>query len=562
MKKLTLLLLLLYVSTLGVFAEPAVEPSASPTPPPVESQPYSGSANITILHTADIHGNFQQSKENGTLGYSGIAAIQRSLPGSILVDSGDYLTSNLFQAQDTVDDVLSLMNAVGYHVAGVGEADLLNGAGVLRDVQSRAAFHMLSTNITTGTDRTALLGNTKIIEVQGIKLGFFSILSPELRLTSGLEEMTDIYLEDASKTAQTSVNELKSQGADIIIALSHIGNQGSTTVDQLAAFVSGIDFILDGHDHQEENGRFIGDTMILNPGANGKKLLQLDLKFGGNKSLLSFSITQWTYAAVENLPMDHAIVELENQILEEQSAFLNESVAISRVEIPYSDDIGYQSHPLGNFIADAYRQKTMAHVALIDTGSIAAGIPGGSITKADILSILPDNNSIQTKKVTPKALKTAIESGLSGISLKEDGTIDPQSASGKFPQISGLTVAVNLKNDPGERVIRMKLDNGISLNLNDDRSTVTVVSNSDVMSGQNDYDIFAMYSQEEEFGSEGQALLDYLNTSGEYSEYTEARIQMTNQQKSYMGIIVTMFLVLILIVMVLVIVIKIMTRVS
>ena len=296
--------------------------------------------------------------------------------------------------------------------------------------------------------------------------------------------------------------------------------------------------------------------------ANGKKVTQLDLKFGGNKTLLSITTTQWSYEAIEKLPMDDAIVQLENQIAEEQNNFLNESVGLSRVEIPYQEAIGCQSHPLGNFIADAYLKHTNANVAIVDAGSIAAGIPGGAVTKADVLSILPNSNRIQTKKITPKALKTALESGLSAIVLNEDGTINPDSVSGKFPQIAGMTVAVNMKNEPGDRVIRMKLDSGINLNPADDHSLVTVASNSSVMSGQNDYDIFAMSPLEEEFSSEGQALLDYINTTEEYPEYQEARIQMTNQQKSYMGIIVTMFLVLVLVVMILVVIIKVMTRVS
>lgn len=562
MKKLTILLLLLYISTLGVLAEP-IDTAADPTPTPVvESQPYSGSAEITILHTSDIHGNFQRNKETGAIGYSGIAAIQRSLPNSILVDSGDYLTSNLFQAQDTVSHVLSLMNAVGYHVAGIGEADLLNGTEVLRNVQSQAAFHMLSSNVTTGTDRNALLGNTQIIEVQGVKLGFFSIISPELRLSSGLAEITDIYLEDASKTAQACVNSLKQQGADVIIALSHIGNEGNTKVDQLAAFVSGIDFILDGHSHQEENGKFIGDTMILNPGANGKKVLQLNLKFGGNKSLLSISVTQWNYEATEKLEMDQAIMDLENQIIAEQSAFMNESVAVSKVAIDYQDEIQYQSNPLGNFIADAYRAKTNATIALVDADSIGGGISTGEVTKAKILSILPNNDVVQTKKITPKALKTALESGLSNMSLREDGTVDPAGAIGKFPQISGLTVSVNLKNEPGNRVVRIKLDTGVQLNLSDDRSTLMIASNSRILSGQNDYDIFSMYEVNEEFCAEGQALLDYMNSAEEYPDYTQSRIQVTEKQKSYAGIIITMLLGLLLMVMVLVVVIKIITRVA
>lgn len=562
MRKLTLFILALYLCTCTVFAEPTASPSPTPSPEPQVSQPYSGSAYITILHTSDIHGNIQRSKEKGTLGYSGIAAIQKSLPESILVDGGDYLTSELFMAQNTADDVLSLMNTVGYHLAAIGESDLRNGVSVLQDIQKNAAFHMLSSNITAGTERKPLLASTKILETKGIKLGFFSILNPELRLASGLEEMTDIYLEDASKTAQNCVNSLKAEGADVIIALTHMGTTGSTSVDQLAAFVTGIDFIFDGHDHQEENGRFIGDTLIMNPGGNGEKLLQLDLKFGANKQLLSFSTTQWSYEATESLPLDETIVNLENSIIQAQSEFLNEGVAVSSVELSYGDDIGYRSTALGNFVADAYREKTKATVALVDAGSIGAGVRGGSVTKADILAILPKNHGIQTKKITPKELKTALESAVSGIKLKEDGTIDPESATEKFPQISGFQLSVNLKNEPGDRVVRIKLDNGVSLNLNDDRNTFTIASNSGVLAGGNDYDIFALSPLYEEYGAEGQALLEYLNYSDEYPEHSAERVVMTNQQKNYTGLILNILVSVLAVVVMLIVVIKMMTKVA
>ena len=562
MKKiLTWVLLLMYLCALIVCAEPEATPVAEPAPE-VLSQPYAGSATVSILYTSDIHGNIQRNKEKGTLGYSGISAIQRSLPDSILIDGGDYLTSNLFMGQDTVENVLSLMNSVGYHLAAVGEADLMNGTQVLKNVQSNAAFHMLSSNVTSGAARTPLLGSTHMISVKGIKLGFFSIINPELRLSSGLEEMTDLYLEDASKTAQNCVNSLKEQGADVIIALTHIGTQDSTTVDQLAAFVSGIDFILDGHDHVANTGRFIGDTLIMNPGADGKHVMQLDLKFGSSKTLQSFSTTQWSYPSIETLPMDEAIVYLENSIIDAQTEFLDEAVAISKVELPYREEIGYRSASLGNFIADAYRKQTNATIALVDAGSIAAGIPGGSVTKADILSVLPKSHLLQMKKVTPKGLKAALESAVSGIKLKEDKTIDPESTSDSFPQISGFRVDINLQNEPGERVMKIRLDNGVTLNLIDDRTTISLVSNSGVLAGENGYDIFANYPVSEEFVSEGQALLEYLNQPEEYPEYMQERILMTDQQKSYVGLIITIILSIVVAVMLMVVLIKMMTKVS
>lgn len=526
------------------------------------SQPYAGNTTITILYTSDIHGNFYRNQDTGTLGYSGIAAIHQSIPDSILVDSGDYLTQSTFLAQNTIEYIPALMNAAGYLVTGIGEADLANGTAVLKNVQEHASFHMLSSNITTRTDRQPILGNTKIVDVKGVKLGFFSILNPEVRLSADLQDMSNIYLEDASKTAQNCVNLLQEEGADIIIALSHMGNEGNVTVDQIAAFVSGIDFILDGHDHVEENGRYVGETMIFNPGANGKKLLQLDLVLSASKSLTKLDVTQWFYESTKDLPIDESILQMENQIMEEQYALLETDVATSRVELPYQDSIRYQSEPLGNFIADAYRFQTGATVAIVDAGSIGAGIKAGAVTKADLLAVLPENRTIQTKRITPKVLKIALESSVSELGLLDDYSVDPATATVRFPQLSGCTVDVNLKNEPGKRIIKIVLDNGVSLNLTDDRSTLIIAGSHTILSGSNDYDIFALQPVVEEYGPEGQALLDYLRSSGEYQDYSQARIQTTDKQESYAGIIITVLLSLVLVVAILAFVIKLLTRVS
>lgn len=545
---------------------PAATPVAGAVPTPTVTPPapqeYNGNATISILFTSDIHGNFRRDVKTGTLGYSGIKAIASSIPNCILVDGGDYLSTNQFMVGDGLNSILELMNLTGYHVVGIGEADLENGVDVLRDIKSRAAFHMLSTNVTTSADRTPILESTKIIEIAGVKVGFFSLLNPELRLSASLQDLNNVYLEDASKTAQTSVNKLKEQGADVIVAISHMGNQGSSGVDQIAAFVSGIDFIFDGHDHKEESGRFIGDTLIVNPGYGGKQLIQLEIKFGGGKQITGLSTTQWFYEATEKLVFNEEIVALENNIIAQQNEFLNESVAESKVEIPYTEDMRYQSTPLGNFIADAYREKTKASVALIDAGSIAKGIPKGSITKADILAVLPQNDTIQTKKITPKNLKMALESGLSSLKTKEDGSVDPSSALDKFPHISGLYIDVNLNNEPGKRVVKMQMENGVNLNLVDDRTTLTIASNSMLLSGQNEYGIFEMQPVLEEYGTEGEALLEYLNYSGEYDDYQASRIRLTDNQESYTMLILTIAVVFAFLIMALILIIKLMTRVS
>ncbi len=614
MKKLTVLLLLVCLCTISVFAQPVespaepvqpatdavvneapadVEPdSAVATPSPtavVENTPAAvtskpaavaepatvaatpsptptvigeNGTTVTILFTSDIHGHFQQNATSGTLGYSGIAAIQRSIPGSILVDGGDYLTSNLFTTEETISDVLSLMNAAGYRVAGIGEADLENGIEPLRKVQTEAGFHMLSSNISYAKERMPLLGDTIILDVNGINVGFFSILNPDLRLDASLQNLEDVYLEDAARTAQKCVNKLKAEGADVIIALSHVGNEGNTTIDQVTAFVNGIDFVLDGHDHVEETGRWIGDTLILNPGFNGKQAIELTINFDAYRKITNLSTTQWSYEGILNLPQDEAVVALENEIAHRQSEILGADIARAETTIPYSYSMLYQSDPLGNFVADAYRQKTMATVAMVNAGSIEASIPEGEITKATILAVLPNQYTVQVKNVTPKMLRTALEGCLYHIELREDGTIDPATATTEFPQISGFTVQVNFNNEPGKRVMGIRLDNGVELNLADSYTSISLASSSGVFSGELGFDAFLEREVEEDYGSEGQALLEHLTHTENPEEYSSPRIILTNQQESYTGLIVSILLIITLVVMVLIFIIKLMAKVS
>jgi len=599
MKKVILLLLLMCVATVGVFAQPVAIPNptatpqpgavpgstevapimegdtatvgetaeevsstgettaeATPTPEPTP-MPANGST-VNILFTSDIHGNFLQNAETGSLGYSGIAAIHRSIPNSILADGGDYLTSTMFITEESINEILSLMNATGYHVAGIGEADLENGVEMLTNVQAGANFQMLSTNVTLGTSHQPVLSDHQIYEVNGIKVGFFSILSPDLKLSPSLQNVTDVYLEDAGKTAQKAVNTLKQEGADVIVALSHVGNEGNTNVDQIAAFVNGIDFILDGHDHQEESGRWIGETLILNPGANGQQLIQLELSFNNRREITNIATTQWTYEAISQLPVDPAIAALEQSIAQNQAAFLSDGVALADKEIPYSYSVNYQSEPIGNFIADAYRQKSQATIAIINAGSIEAGLPQGQVSKSDILAVLPNQYTIQMKKITPKELKMALEGCFYNIKLNEDGSVDPASATPDFPQISGFQVQVNYQNEPGKRVMGVRLDNGVELNLTDDFTHISLASSDGAF--HEIFDAFQEIEVEEEFGSEGQALLEYLSQPEDADDYTQQRVLSTNQKESYTGIIVSILLILVFVVMILVFVVKLLTK--
>ncbi len=80
-----------------------------------------------------------------------------------------------------------------------------------------------------------------------------------------------------------SVEELKAQGADFIIALSHLGMDESTKSEiksiELAKAVDGIDLIIDGHSHTVlENGMVVNGTTIVQTGEYDKNMGIIDIK--------------------------------------------------------------------------------------------------------------------------------------------------------------------------------------------------------------------------------------------------------------------------------------------
>ena len=74
---------------------------------------------------------------------------------------------------------------------------------------------------------------------------------------------------------QEMVNEVRGQGAELVVVLSH---NGFDVDKQMATVVEGIDVILSGHTHDAvPEPVLVGETMIVASGSNGKFVSRVDL---------------------------------------------------------------------------------------------------------------------------------------------------------------------------------------------------------------------------------------------------------------------------------------------
>lgn len=108
---------------------------------------------------------------------------------------------------------------------------------------------------------------------------------------------------------------------------------------------------------------------------------------------------------------------------------------------------------LGNLITDAHIYKrvnqyngtywTDAAIALLQGGGIRAAFQAGLMTKFDLKSILPFNNTMYVVNITGKVL----------IDLLEHSVELYNGDRGEFMQMSGLRVIYDMEKMPGHRVV-------------------------------------------------------------------------------------------------------------
>lgn len=144
-------------------------------------------------------------------------------------------------------------------------------------------------------------------------------------------------------------------------------------------------------------------------------------------------------------------------------------------------------------------------------GGIRASIEQGEITKGDVITVLPFGNYIVTKEVSGADLKAALENGASAY---------PESK-GAFTHVGGMTYQIDVTRPAGDRVHSITV-NGQPLDL---ERTYQLATNDFMAAGGDEYTMFAKYPIAGEYPALDEALIHYIQKTGELSATVEGRIR-------------------------------------
>ena len=480
-----------------------------------------GYKTISIVHVNDTHGRIEENEKNGELGFAKLKTYfdnRNSNNNALLLNAGDVVHGTTFATISRGESVIDVMNQMGFDAMTAGNHDFNYGYQRLVELNNRANFPIFAANV-TNQDGNNIIDSNSIIDVDGVKVGIFGLATEETKTKSSPANTEGLTFANSIETAQNEVNNLRNQGAQIIICLSHLGEdkESKETSTMIAENVEGIDLIIDGHSHTElQNGRYVGNTLIAQAKAHGYFIGDVTLLLDKDNKIVSKSASLKPYARMKHLYANKETLAQIEAVSNENKKVLDQNVGQTSVDLEGAREmVRTRETNLGNYITDAMIKATSADVAITNGGGIRDSISAGNITKGDVLTVFPFTNFAVTLEVPGSVIKEALEHGLT----------DAPNSAGKFPQIGGMMVKYDSTRQAGDRVTEITIA-GEAIDPNKNYNLVT----NDFMSiGGDGYEMFKAYQRTGEYELISEIFENAIRNDGEINPQIDNRMTDISQ---------------------------------
>ncbi|MEX2743649.1 bifunctional 2',3'-cyclic-nucleotide 2'-phosphodiesterase/3'-nucleotidase [Rhizobium mongolense] len=497
---------------------------------PFTARAAANQAHLRLMETTDIHVNvfpydYYADKPNDTMGLARTATIidniRAEAANSLLIDNGDLLQGNPMgdymayqhgMKDGDVHPVIKAMNTLGYTVGTLGNHEFNYGLDFMFKALGGANFPFVCANLTKGQ----LASDPKkddlffkpyvIVEKQikdgagnesPVKIGFIGFVPPQIMLWDIKNLEGKAQTRDIVEAAKAWVPAMKEEGADIVIALSHSGIDGSAPSEKMEnaslhlAAVDGIDAIFTGHQHlvfpgpkswdgianaDPVKGTLHGKPTVM-AGFWGSHLGLIDLLLEKNGK--SWAIVDFT---AEARPIYHrddkkkvvADVGDKKDVIEAAKAEHEATLAYVRTPVGktsaplYSYFALVADDPSVQIVSQAqtwYIKQMLADTEFKDLPVLSAAapfkaggrggadyytdVPAGDVAIKNVADLYLYPNTVQAVVITGEQVKNWLEMSAGMFNEVKPGAIDAELINGDFPSynfdvIDGVTYQIDL----------------------------------------------------------------------------------------------------------------------
>jgi 2',3'-cyclic-nucleotide 2'-phosphodiesterase (5'-nucleotidase family) len=391
---------------------------------------------LVIFHTNDIHSRFlpeRASWREDSAMVGGFAALSGYLDSlrkdnvrSIYLDAGDVMTGNPICNinYDGIDGgaLLKFYDLLDLDAFELGNHEFDKGTEFARLFSRAAHFPVLCSNLVEKGKPEPAFKPFVILERDGLKIGVIGLILEGFVdiVTKSSSESFDVL--KAAETAQSYIDELDPR-TDLIILLTHIGIEDDR---KLAQQLHNVDLIIGGHSHTrlDEPGKVNG-IVIAQAGSYCKNLGILRLTVAGD-TLMNYS-GKLIPLIVKDVRPNPVVAALSDSLDSVIKSIYGE--VINSTPVPLKREYS-QSCNLGNLLCDLMRARYRTDIAFANSGGIRMDLNPGSITKLDVVEMLPFQNGVVVFEATGAELMNTVRQQARAQGIE----------SGEILQMSGLEV--------------------------------------------------------------------------------------------------------------------------
>ncbi|MBR5304718.1 MAG: bifunctional metallophosphatase/5'-nucleotidase [Candidatus Gastranaerophilales bacterium] len=362
---------------------------------------------LQIFYFNDLHGNTDKiagvmeagkNFNNNTTEYD-----------TFSFSGGDNVSGGDVKKNEVVLDIMQ--NEMRVDASGAGNHEMDATANGLKEFAKGKKIDFVATNVEFDDDAAMRnIVKRSVIKVEnGTKYGLIGAMPLDFETCTKKSIQEDIEVmdfDDTIKALQKEIDELKSQGVERIILLSHTGYENDK---KIAAALEGLDIIIGGHSHSVVQGASEGENIVLSKsnqpvvitqaGENGKYYGILDVEFDAN-GVISKVSNQLTEISSRKNP--------NVEFIKEQKMGISPTVGTIKEIEPMAANRRVKPHAWSNMIVDSMRFELGADCAFLNAANIRKIPTEGKLTERDVTESAPMKNRLIKTKVTQKQVVDAI----------------------------------------------------------------------------------------------------------------------------------------------------------
>lgn len=311
------------------------------------------------------------------------------------------------------------LNWSGFIASALGNHEMdVTEPGDLAEFIENSGCKMLALNVETKPD-SPLNGRFQksiVIERNGEKFGIMGIAPSDMfdrvKINNSMSDIKVENIDDTIKSVQKEIDNLKSQGINKIILLSHSGKANDK---RIAAETEGLDIIFGGHTHDlikdlKEGVNILysksGEPIVVTQaGKNGEYVGILNVDFNKDGVIIK----------AQNNVIPTSMYNRPLPVKDSVEKIIGKPEVVGKVNtaVPMPKNILIEDNPHGNLIADAMRTELDADIAILNTANIRGSFTSGTEVDSRLLAdISPFEDKMMLLNLSEKQIVDAIKFGL------------------------------------------------------------------------------------------------------------------------------------------------------